>query len=143
MIAGSILGSPWFWVPFGAIALAAIPRNAPPGYSPDTRLWYILRDCLTISLMAMRAQKAVAKKRRTLYVKNPAAHRLAEQVSRRIGVTLSDAVISALEDKLRNTGRPLNRAKVDALCARIGALPVVDGRTAEEILGYDAFGIPR
>jgi len=93
--------------------------------------------------MAMRAQKAVAKKRRTLYVKNPAAHRLAEQVSRRIGVTLSDAVISALEDKLRNTGRPLNRAKVDALCARIGALPVVDGRTAEEILGYDAFGIPR
>ena len=91
----------------------------------------------------MRTRKAVAKKRRTLYVKNPAAHQLAEQVSKRIGVTLSDAVISALEDKLRNTGRPLNRAKVDALCARIGALPVVDGRTAEEILGYDDLGIPR
>jgi len=66
-----------------------------------------------------------------------------EQVSKRIGVTLSDAVISALEDKLQRTGRPLNRARVDALCAKIGALPAVDGRTAEEILGYDASGIPR
>jgi antitoxin VapB len=91
----------------------------------------------------MGTQKGVRKKRRTLYVKNPAAHRLAEQVSRRMGVTLSDAVISALEEKLQKTGRPLNRAKVDALCAKLGALPVVDARTPEEILGYDAFGIPR
>jgi hypothetical protein len=35
-----------------------------------------------------------------------------------------------------------NRTKVDALCARIGALPVVDVRTPEETLGYDASGIP-
>jgi len=91
----------------------------------------------------MGTRKGVGKKRRTLYVKNPSAHRLAEQVSKRMGVTLSDAVISALEDKLQKTGRPLNRAKVDALCARFGALPVVDARTPEEILGYDAFGIPR
>jgi antitoxin VapB len=85
----------------------------------------------------------VGKKRRTLYVKNPAAHRLAEQVSKRMGATLSDAVISALEEKLQKTGGPLNRAKVDALCAKLGALPVVDARAPEEILGYDAFGIPR
>ena len=78
-----------------------------------------------------------------MYAQNPPAHGLAEQAGKRIGVTLSDAVVSALEDKLRNTGRPLNRAKVDALCARIGALPVVDSRTAEEILGYDDLGIPR
>ena len=85
----------------------------------------------------------MGKKRRTLYIKNPAAHRLAEQVSKRMGVTLSDAVIAALEDKLDKTGRPLNRANVDALCAKIGALPVVDARTPEEILGYDDLGIPR
>ncbi len=53
-----------------------------------------------------------------------------------MGVTLSDAVISALEDKLRITGRPLDRTRVDAICARIGALPVIDARTPEEILGY-------
>jgi hypothetical protein len=60
-----------------------------------------------------------------------------------MGVTLSDAVIGALEDKIRKTGRPINRAKVDALCNKIGALPVLDARAAEEILGYDDFGIPR
>jgi antitoxin VapB len=91
----------------------------------------------------MRTRKVAEKKRRTLYIKNPAAHRLAVQVSKRMGVTLSDAVIAALEERLQKTGRPLNRAKVDDLCARIGALPVVDARTPEEILGYDAFGIPR
>jgi antitoxin VapB len=90
----------------------------------------------------MRTIRAAEKKRRTLYIKNPVAHRLAEQVSKRMGVTLSDAVIAALEDSLRKTSPPLNRTKVDDLCARIGALPVVDARTPEEILGYDAFGIP-
>jgi len=94
-------------------------------------------------MKAMRTRKAAGKKRPTLYIKNPVAHRLAEQVSQRLGVTLSDAEIAALEERLQKTGRPLNRTKVDALCARIGALPVVDARTAEEILGYDAFGIPR
>jgi antitoxin VapB len=91
----------------------------------------------------MRTRRPAAKKSRTLYIKNPAAHRLAEQVGTRMGVTLSDAVIAALEEWLRKTDRPLNRAKVDALCARIAALPVLDARSADEILGYDAFGIPR
>jgi len=57
--------------------------------------------------------------------------------------TLSDAAISALEDKLRRTGGPIDRARVDALCARIAVLPVIDSRTSEEILGYDDFGVPR
>jgi antitoxin VapB len=90
----------------------------------------------------MGKRKAASPKGSTLYIKNPAAHRLAVQVSKRMGVTLSDAVVSALQDKIRKTGRPVDRAKVDALCAKMGRLPVVDARTAEEILGYDAFGVP-
>jgi len=90
----------------------------------------------------VKTRKALGKKRRTLYIKNPVAHRLAEQVGKRMGATLSDAVIAALEERLRKTDRPVNRATVDALCARIAALPVVDARTPEEILAYDAFGIP-
>jgi len=91
----------------------------------------------------MRKRKAANKRGSTLYIKNPAAHRLAEQVSKRMGVTLSDAVVSALEDKIQKTGRPLNRVRLDALCAKIGSLPVLDARTPDEILGYDEFGIPR
>jgi antitoxin VapB len=69
-----------------------------------------------------RTRRAVRKKGRTLYI--------------------SDAVIAALEEKLQRTDRPVDRTKLDALCARIGALPVLDARTPDEILGYDAFGIP-
>jgi antitoxin VapB len=60
-----------------------------------------------------------------------------------MGVTLTDAVISALEDKLQRTPRPLDRAAIDEICARMDALPVIDDRTPDEILGYDEFGIPR
>ena len=83
------------------------------------------------------------KKRRTLYIKNPTAHRLAEQLSRRMGVTLTDAVIHALEDQLRRTRRPLDRKRVEAVCARIRSLPVLDSRSLDEILGYDEFGVQR
>jgi antitoxin VapB len=82
-------------------------------------------------------------KLRTLYIKNPAAHRLAQRLSERMGVTLTDAVIYALEDQMRRTKAPLNRKSVDAISAKLGDLPVLDSRTAEEILGYDEFGIPR
>ena len=91
----------------------------------------------------MGKRKVANPKASTLYIKNPVAHRLATQVSKRMGVTLSDAVVSALEEKIRKTGRPLDRASVSALCARLARLPVLDTRTSEEILGYDAFGIPR
>ncbi|MGP8244651.1 MAG: hypothetical protein ACLQVN_09045 [Bryobacteraceae bacterium] len=60
----------------------------------------------------MASRKAAGKKPPTLYVKNPEARRLAEQVS-------------------------IDRAKVDVLCARIGELPVVDARAPEQILGYN------
>jgi len=91
----------------------------------------------------MSKRKAGNKRGSTLYIKNPAAHRLAEQISKRMGVTLSDAVVSALEEKIQKTGRSLNRVRVDALCAKIASLPVLDARTPDEILGYDKFGIPR
>jgi antitoxin VapB len=83
------------------------------------------------------------KKGQTLYIKNPVAHRLAQQLSKRMGVTLTEAVIHALEDKIRAGKKPLDREKIDALCAKIAALPVLDSRTPDEILGYDEFGVPR
>jgi hypothetical protein len=43
---------------------------------------------------------------------------------------------------LHKTGRPVDRARVEALCAKLRSLPVLDPRTPDEILGYDAFGIP-
>ena len=79
----------------------------------------------------------------TLYIKNPAAHRRAEKLSKQMGVTLTDAVIHALEAQVRNKPRPVDRARVNALCEKLSALPVIDPRSTDEILGYDEFGIPR
>jgi antitoxin VapB len=85
------------------------------------------------------------KKRQTLYIKNPAAHRLARQLSERKGVTLTDAVIGALEDQLNaaKNPKPIDRKKIDALLQKMRALPVMDTRSPDEILGYDEFGLPR
>jgi len=89
------------------------------------------------------AGSKVVRKGRTLYIKNPKAHRLAEQISKRDGVTLSDAVIGALEDKVRKPLPPIDRAGIEALARKLAAMPVLDPRTPDEILGYDEFGIPR
>lgn len=42
------------------------------------------------------------------------------------------------------TPRPaLDLAKAEAIIARAAARPVLDPRSADEIIGYDAFGVPR
>jgi antitoxin VapB len=83
------------------------------------------------------------KKRQTLYIKNPVAHRLARQVSKQTGATLTEAVIHALENQIRNAKKPLDRKKISAICAKVVSLPVLDSRTPDEILQYDTFGLPR
>ena len=90
----------------------------------------------------MRKRRTAAK-RQTLYIKNPAAHRLAVQLSKETGLTLSDAVIQALEEKVQRTKRPLDRKKIEALSRQMRALPVIDSRAPDEIVGYDQFGIPQ
>jgi antitoxin VapB len=79
---------------------------------------------------------------RTLYIKNPAAHSLAEKVSKRMGVTLTEAVIYSLKDQLQSQTRPIDLNRVSAITTKIAALRVVDTRTDDEILGYDDFGLP-
>lgn len=85
----------------------------------------------------------IVKRRQTLNIKNPAAHRLAVQLSKQMGVTITDAVIRALENQVSQSKKPIDRKKIDAICARIAALPVLDPRSPDEILGYDEFGVPR
>ena len=82
------------------------------------------------------------KRNRTLYIKNPAAHRLAEQVAKQMGVTLTEAVIRALENQVKQTPRPIDHEKLNAILAELDALPILDTRSEDEILGYDEFGLP-
>ncbi len=79
-----------------------------------------------------------------LSIKNPEAELLARQVAGRAGESVTRAVIVALEERLERLtgtrrGPDLERALL-AISRRCTALPDVDPRSPDEILGYDAIG---
>lgn len=82
-----------------------------------------------------------------LSIKHPEADRLARALSAQTGENLTDAIISALRERLirqqaRHRSIRLSQTLMD-IGRRCAALPVVDARPAEEILGYDDHGVPR
>jgi antitoxin VapB len=81
-----------------------------------------------------------------LSIKDPEADQLARRLAALTGKSLTEAVKAALRDRLereqRRRGKHLDRAKIDATVASIAALPVVDARSPEELIGYDDVGLP-
>ncbi|MGH8133020.1 MAG: type II toxin-antitoxin system VapB family antitoxin [Steroidobacteraceae bacterium] len=81
-----------------------------------------------------------------LSIKDPEADRLARQVAKTTGETLTAAVIQSLRERLarlrRRRGPRLSEEllKIGQRCAR---LAVQDKRSADEIVGYDENGLPR
>ncbi len=82
-----------------------------------------------------------------LNIRNIEAERLADELARRTGETKTEAVIKALRDRLARVRRqrPRRRLADDLaeIARRCAALPVVDARSPDEILGYDDNGLPR
>jgi antitoxin VapB len=83
-----------------------------------------------------------------LSLKDPEADRLARAVAEKTGETLTAAVITALRERLaRLRARPARRRRLRDELREIGercaALPTLDRRSADEILGYDDHGLPR
>ena len=83
----------------------------------------------------------------TLELKNTEADDLARELARTTGETISQAVVNALRERLERERSRQNRPDVMAeTLLRIGqecaALTVVDNRHADEIIGYDAYGVP-
>jgi len=80
-------------------------------------------------------------------LKDPEADRLAREVAARTGETLTGAVIVALRERLarlkaRRRPRSL-REDLREIGRRCAALPTLDDRSADEIVGYDGHGLPR
>ena len=80
-----------------------------------------------------------------LNIKNPEADRLAHALAVRTGESITEAVIKALRERLiREEGRKSPRPLKDELMGigrRCAALPDLDLRSAEEILGYGDIGV--
>lgn len=79
-----------------------------------------------------------------LSIKNRRAERLAKELAKEKGTTVTASVIVALEEALqRVAGRKDAPSALDAILEvseRCAALPDLDSRSAEEILGYDEHG---
>lgn len=81
-----------------------------------------------------------------LSIKDPEADRLAREVAKATGETLTAAIVQALRERLQRVRRsrgPRLSDELLAIASRCAALPVQDPRTAEEILGFDHNGLPR
>jgi antitoxin VapB len=79
-------------------------------------------------------------------IKDTETDELARELAAATGETLTDAVKTALREQLmRIRARRPQRSRRDELAEiarRCAALPVLDRRPADEILGYDENGLP-
>lgn len=81
-----------------------------------------------------------------LSIKDEEADRLARQLAKYTGETLTEVVIVALRERLARVAPGPSRSNLVDDIERIGrrnaARPVLDSRSADEILGYDEWGLP-
>jgi len=81
-----------------------------------------------------------------LNIRNRTTEELAAALARLTGETKTQAVTTALRDRLerirrRRTGRGL-ADELDEIALHCASLPILDERVAEDILGYDERGLP-
>jgi antitoxin VapB len=81
----------------------------------------------------------------TVLIKDEEADRLIRQLAERTGETITDAVKRAVSERLAKT--PLSETeikermrRIKAIVARADAIPTVDHRPADEIIGYNEKG---
>ncbi|MDQ3307041.1 MAG: type II toxin-antitoxin system VapB family antitoxin [Actinomycetota bacterium] len=81
-----------------------------------------------------------------LSIKDPETDRLARELSKATGESLTTAVATALRERLeRVRGRARGQDLADELTTialRCARLPLLDDRPEEDILGYDERGLP-
>ena len=83
-----------------------------------------------------------------LSIKDPEADKLARNLARRTGETITQAVITALRERLARQQH--SEQAIESLIEDImdigrhcAALPLLDARPPDEIIGYDEHGLPQ
>jgi antitoxin VapB len=92
-------------------------------------------------LLISRKAKAVA-----LSIKNPETERLAREIARETGESLTQAIQRDLKERRERLSRQGQRRimaeELEDILRRVDALPTLDTRSEGEILGYDSQGFP-
>jgi len=82
-----------------------------------------------------------------LSIRNSKAEKLARELAAESGETITQTITHALEERLgrlrgRSTGTDLVE-EILKISKRCSAIPDLDQRSADEILGYDSVGAPQ
>lgn len=84
--------------------------------------------------------------RMALSIKNSETEKLARELARITGESLTHVVTEALREQLvRTTGRRDPERLLEAIReiqARVARLPVLEQGTDDQLIGYDEFGLP-
>ena len=104
------------------------------------------KGCLPRRCKMVEVSHQIYTSSMALSIKSDKADRLARELAAETGETLTEAVETALRERLdRQHARHAAsmRTRLKRLAADVAALRVADDRTAEEIIGYDDAGLPR
>jgi antitoxin VapB len=78
-------------------------------------------------------------------IKSREAERKLRRVARLLGKSMTATVIELADGKLKELDAQRDRERrhraVDRIVRRVNALPILDDRTADEILGYNKDGL--
>jgi antitoxin VapB len=81
-----------------------------------------------------------------LNIRNDEAEELAARLAKLTGETKTEAVTKALRERVARVRRERRQgalvAELTAIAKECARLPVLDARSADEILGYDENGLP-
>ena len=86
-----------------------------------------------------------------LHIDDPKAAELAEKLAERTGESVSAAVVHALEERLQRKPvrhqetveeREARKVRILEILERMHKLPILDYRSADELVGYDEDGLP-
>ncbi len=82
-----------------------------------------------------------------LSIKDPETDRLARAVADATGESITEAIRRALEERLARVKAHHASYRLETAVRRVQerlvALPVLDARDPDELLGYDEHGVPR
>jgi antitoxin VapB len=81
-----------------------------------------------------------------LSIKNEETERLARQVAEAAGESITTAIRHSLEERLarlrQGNAVRLRAERLSEIVRRVDALPVLDRRSEDDILGYNQHGLP-
>jgi len=97
-------------------------QNLPPWYNP-----YLIEIGLPMNIRSAKVDELV------------------QRLARLTGEDVETALERAIEERLSRVAPPIppnRRAAMDSFFEKASRLPVLDSRPADEIMGYDRFGLP-